>query len=115
MGNQKAICASEQACGAESADQGLVDFHVGTFPTKGCFAKNGKAYFSPGTEAEMATHHLAGTQVRVYCGGVAVFGQASNVEALEFLRIEDTSAGSTAAATKVGVAAVALGVASALF
>ena len=83
-------------------------FHVGAFPTKGCFAKNGRADFAP----EMVTHNLAGAQVRVYCDAGVVFGQAPNVEALDFVRVEDASSGSAVSETKVGVAVVALGVAS---
>jgi len=73
LGEQKAICVTEQDCANASVELGLalaVD-HDDSFPTKGCFYKihkNDVAFFSPGTAVEMSTHDLPGRRVRLYCG-----------------------------------------------
>jgi len=63
-------CTDEAACRAATAALGLSPFYASPrFATKGCYRKNGKAFFSPGTADEMATTELRGTQARVYCPG----------------------------------------------
>lgn len=62
-------CVSADECEAKATELGLADFYVGDFPTKGCFRKNGKAYFSGGSDEEMSTTGLDGEQKRIWCGG----------------------------------------------
>ncbi len=40
------------------------------YPAKGCFSKNDKAFFSPGTDEEMTTTDLQGIQKRIWCDAV---------------------------------------------
>lgn len=63
-----ARCESEQACDERSQQLGLTRFEVGEFPSKGCFSKNGTAYWSTGgtVEAEMR-EVLPGIQERIWC------------------------------------------------
>lgn len=41
----------------------------GDYQTKGCYYKNDKAFFSPGTEDQMTTTDLPGIQKRIWCDG----------------------------------------------
>jgi hypothetical protein len=69
-GNAKTICLIEQDCEMAGVHLGLTEFRADeTFATKGCFTKNGKAFWSAGTVAEMLTVELTGVQVPVYCPG----------------------------------------------
>jgi len=64
----EAVCDAARDCAAAAADLGISTFRAGAnFPTKGCYSKNGKAFFSPGSVAEMRTADLMGTQERIYC------------------------------------------------
>ncbi|KAL9190868.1 hypothetical protein ACHAXT_000574 [Thalassiosira profunda] len=63
-------CLTPETCKAASRSMGLDSFIVGNFPAtaKGCFAKNGRAYFSLGGSPEqMSTVRLAGVQKRIWC------------------------------------------------
>jgi len=64
-------CLVEEACAAAASRMGM-EFSSGLFSTSGCFSKNNKAYFSPGTEDEMTNADLPGVQERIYCGKAEV-------------------------------------------
>ena len=105
-------CLTEQACDAARADAGYAEFRVDandSFPARGCFAKNERAYFSPGTTAEMSTADVGGVRTRLYCGSATVALRTSNVETLEFVRVADKSAGAAARAGMVVVVAAVVG------
>lgn len=60
-------CLFEQDCEAVAIDWGMKFRADDNFATKGCFTKNGKAFFAPGTEAEMKMVNLSGTKEHLYC------------------------------------------------
>jgi len=63
------FCTSEDDCVAAAADMGVTDVIVGDFPTKGCFKKNDRVFFSGSDYVrDMSTTDLPGIQERVYCG-----------------------------------------------
>ena len=62
-------CVTADECEAKAEALGLDDFYVGDYPTKGCFRKNSKAFFSEGTGEEMSTTGLDGEQKRIWCEG----------------------------------------------
>jgi hypothetical protein len=64
-------CITEDECDKRQAEMEFTDYRVGVFPTKGCFSKNGVAYWSNGTEEEMTTSALPGKQKRIWCGSKA--------------------------------------------
>lgn len=41
----------------------------GDYPSKGCFSKGGRVFFSDGTIEDMSTTELPGIQERIICGG----------------------------------------------
>merc|ERR1712085_20632 len=65
------ICRMPHSGGVRQATtrMGLESFASGSYPTKGCFRKNGKAFFSPGMPQEMSELDLPGLQERIWCGG----------------------------------------------
>ena len=65
------FCLSQDECQAKSTEMNMQFIILGDHTTtKGCFMKNGKLFYSQGTEAEMSTTELSGIQVRVYCSSV---------------------------------------------
>jgi len=63
-------CLTEEACRRASAARDIPDalFYADEgYATKGCYAKNGKAFFSAGTAAEMAAVDLKGVLTRIGC------------------------------------------------
>lgn len=109
------VCVTEQDCKNAGADLGLTVFHVDDdYPTKGCFSKNDKAFFSQGTTEEMSTHDLPGLQQRLHCDRSRVFSQMLNVEAPELVLMQEASTSSVAvlklipATVVVGLAIVLL-------
>jgi hypothetical protein len=71
-------CMTEEECGTASLEQGFDDFRPGIWPSKGCFSKNGIAFFSIGFTEAMSTPTLPGTQERIWCG------EASSLSFLSF-------------------------------
>mmetsp|Transcript_31209 Transcript_31209/g.66023 ORF Transcript_31209/g.66023 Transcript_31209/m.66023 type:complete len:1031 (-) Transcript_31209:267-3359(-) len=63
----RAACLTRGECLTTARELGLTTFHSGDFPSKGCFRKNGKAFFSPGTLAEMSAEVLNGNRERIWC------------------------------------------------
>ena len=62
------FCLSRDECQVKSTEMNMQFIILGDHTTtKGCFMKNGKVFYSQGTEAEMSTTELSGIQVRVYC------------------------------------------------
>merc|ERR1711966_172489 len=62
------FCQSEEECRAASSNMGFVSFASGRrYRTKGCFSKNGKAFFSPGSEEEMSDTNLPAAKERIRC------------------------------------------------
>jgi len=68
-GSASAACLTREACDKQRQGMGLESFASGSYPTKGCFRKNGKAFFSPGMPQEMSELDLPGLQERIWCGG----------------------------------------------
>mmetsp|Transcript_2783 Transcript_2783/g.5924 ORF Transcript_2783/g.5924 Transcript_2783/m.5924 type:complete len:168 (+) Transcript_2783:148-651(+) len=69
-------CLTQEACDAARQEMGIETFYIDEltlyideFPTKGCFGKNDKAFFSIGTEDEMSVDELPGVQERIWCDG----------------------------------------------
>ncbi|KAL3826360.1 hypothetical protein ACHAXA_003684 [Cyclostephanos tholiformis] len=63
-------CATRDECDARRSDMNMTAFRVGNYPSKGCFAKNGIAYWSYGGDAEeMSFGDLPGEQERIWCAG----------------------------------------------
>ena len=61
------VCMTKDDCDEARKALNLEPFNVGDFPTKGCFKKNGQAFFSSGSTEAMSTDDLPGIQERVYC------------------------------------------------
>ena len=65
---REVACLTEKDCLAASMEMGMDIFLSSAFyQTKGCYTKNGKAFFSPGSKAEMSTTKLVGVQERIWC------------------------------------------------
>jgi len=62
-------CLTQEACEGARQKMGIESFYIDEYPTKGCFAKNGKAFFSVGTDDEMSVDELSGVQKRIWCDG----------------------------------------------
>jgi hypothetical protein len=59
---------------------GIEEFYVGAFPSRGCFSKNGVAYWSGGGSAEEISEvDLPGEQERIWCGGGSSLSAASAI------------------------------------
>ena len=66
----KTPCLSQEECDQKRQELGFSEFHVGEFPSKGCFYKNQKAFYGEGgTTEEMAAEFLPGLQERIWCKG----------------------------------------------
>jgi len=62
-------CITRDECDERRSELGIDGFFVGTYPTKGCFSKNGVAYYSGGGSAEEVSRvDLPGEQERIWCG-----------------------------------------------
>ncbi len=62
-------CIEQDECDESRSELGIDKFLVGTYPTKGCFAKNDVAYWSGGGSAEEVSRgDLPGEQERIWCG-----------------------------------------------
>ena len=64
-------CLTQEQCDRRRAKQGFGDdvYYVGDYETKGCFSKNGRAYFGIGGTVEaMAKENLQGVRTRIWCG-----------------------------------------------
>lgn len=64
-------CLTQRQCNARRTKQGYSNavYYVGDYETKGCFSKNGRAYFGTGGTVEaMAKEDLAGVRTRIWCG-----------------------------------------------
>eukprot|EP00571_Detonula_confervacea_P012081 CAMPEP_0172312478 /NCGR_PEP_ID=MMETSP1058-20130122/17627_1 /TAXON_ID=83371 /ORGANISM="Detonula confervacea, Strain CCMP 353" /LENGTH=596 /DNA_ID=CAMNT_0013025949 /DNA_START=103 /DNA_END=1893 /DNA_ORIENTATION=- len=59
-------CLTREDCEKMSQGMGVKSFNHGEYDTKGCFSKNGKAFFSLGTEEEMSKRDLPGVQERIW-------------------------------------------------
>lgn len=66
---KKAACLTREDCDQKRAEMGMSYFGEGDFPSKGCFSKNGKAYWGEGgSTGDMSTPDLPGVQERIWCG-----------------------------------------------
>jgi len=66
-------CTTPSACDRKRLELGMTKFSTGDYPSKGCFSKNGKAYWgSDGTETmqDISTVDLPGVQERIWCDGM---------------------------------------------
>mmetsp|Transcript_1379 Transcript_1379/g.3032 ORF Transcript_1379/g.3032 Transcript_1379/m.3032 type:complete len:694 (-) Transcript_1379:93-2174(-) len=62
------VCLTEEECDAKRQEMNIASFYPGEFPTKGCFLKNERAYFSRGgSEEEISRADLPGVQKRIWC------------------------------------------------
>mmetsp|Transcript_29640 Transcript_29640/g.62960 ORF Transcript_29640/g.62960 Transcript_29640/m.62960 type:complete len:867 (-) Transcript_29640:380-2980(-) len=60
-------CLTKEDCDKRRQRNGIESFSVGNYPTKGCFAKKGKSYFSAGSLGDMSEPNLPGAQERIWC------------------------------------------------
>ena len=63
-------CLTRGECESSSQEMGYDLFYVdedNSYPTKGCWAKNGKVFFSVGTTSQMSTANHLGIQERILC------------------------------------------------
>jgi len=65
----RTACVTEEQCRKKSETLGMTSFSTGNYPSKGCFAKNGRAFYSPGTLDEMLAALSSGNLNRIWCGG----------------------------------------------
>ena len=61
------VCLTKEACSTRARQMGIDVFLAGNYPTKGCYSKNGKSYWSVGTKSEISTTNLPGVQKRIFC------------------------------------------------
>ena len=73
VSDEQTACLTEDECKAKSEEMGMI-FESGAFPTKGCYSKNDKVFWSQGSEEEMISTDLPGVQERVYCDASAASG-----------------------------------------
>lgn len=73
-GDEESVCLTEEECNARRKELGFKSFYVdASYPSKGCFSKNDKAFFGEGgTVEQMSDPGLAGLQQRIWCRGGAV-------------------------------------------
>eukprot|EP00579_Thalassiosira_antarctica_P007181 CAMPEP_0201903060 /NCGR_PEP_ID=MMETSP0902-20130614/55281_1 /ASSEMBLY_ACC=CAM_ASM_000551 /TAXON_ID=420261 /ORGANISM="Thalassiosira antarctica, Strain CCMP982" /LENGTH=623 /DNA_ID=CAMNT_0048437093 /DNA_START=68 /DNA_END=1939 /DNA_ORIENTATION=+ len=80
-GQSKTACLTQEDCEQKSQEMGMESFTPGNFPTKGCYSKTNKAYFSPGTEEEMSEPDVSGIQERIWCDIVTSSNGTENTTA----------------------------------
>lgn len=93
-------CLTAEDCLAK-AEEMEVTFIAGDFPesaTKGCFSKNGRVFFSPGTEEQMSDATVASNQERIWCEG------NGSAAAMDGTSAPTKVAASTSAPTKIPTA-----------
>ena len=77
-----AACMTEDECATAALSMGIDDYRPGDdWPTKGCFSKNGIAFFSIGSTEEMSTSSLPGIRERLWCG----VGESASVNSQQSL------------------------------
>lgn len=61
-------CMTKMDCDKARQQAGYAKFNVGAYPSKGCFHKNGIAFWGTGgTIAQKSRYDLPGIQTRLYC------------------------------------------------
>lgn len=91
---EDAACLTENECDEQRQEMGIAIFYSGTYPTKGCFMKNGQVFYSEGSLAEKSTANLSGNQERVWCKGSSVVNaalQKANINAATQVRHESVT------------------------
>ena len=63
------VCLTKGECTAAANALGVEKVEEGDYPSKGCFSKGGRVFFSEGTIEDMSTTELPGIQERIICGG----------------------------------------------
>jgi len=73
-GEGESVCLTEEECNARRKELGFKTFYVdASYPSKGCFSKNDRAFFGEGgTVEQMSDPDLAGVQQRIWCQGGSV-------------------------------------------
>lgn len=72
----KVACETREECDRKRSEMGVASFYADDYRTKGCFIKNGIAFWgSGGSPEEMATIELTGAQERLWCDA----GASNNV------------------------------------
>lgn len=70
VSTEEVTCETREACDRKRAEMGIDSFLSGNFPTKGCFSKRERAYWSDGgTDEERSRTDLPGIQERILCNG----------------------------------------------
>lgn len=68
MAVYKTVCMTSADCDAAAIKLGFNEGHSSEeFPSKGCYSKNGRAFWSDGTEEEKAVVQLPGVRERIFC------------------------------------------------
>ena len=64
---QVTICQTLEECTSAVNELDMMPLRVGDYPTKGCFVKKGRAFWSQGDEAEISDVDLPPLQQRIFC------------------------------------------------
>lgn len=96
-------CATEDDCKTKSLDLGIASIYFyssGDFrtPTKGCFMKNNKAFWSLGSEEEMSATDLPPAQERIWCDDIELPEETAPPTSASPTSASPTSASPTTAA-----------------
>ena len=62
-------CLTKDECTAAANALGVGSVVEGVYPSKGCFSKGGRVFFSEGSIEDMSTTELPGMQERIICDG----------------------------------------------
>eukprot|EP00571_Detonula_confervacea_P017166 CAMPEP_0172309484 /NCGR_PEP_ID=MMETSP1058-20130122/9749_1 /TAXON_ID=83371 /ORGANISM="Detonula confervacea, Strain CCMP 353" /LENGTH=973 /DNA_ID=CAMNT_0013022113 /DNA_START=8 /DNA_END=2929 /DNA_ORIENTATION=- len=60
-------CLTKGECDEQRQEMGIGSFYSGDYPTKGCFIKNGRVFYSEGSIAAMSEAISTGKQERIWC------------------------------------------------
>ncbi|KAL9185022.1 hypothetical protein ACHAXT_002799 [Thalassiosira profunda] len=62
------VCTTREQCDQKRLEMGIASFRAGAYPTKGCFAKGGNAYWGiGGSDEDRSKPDLPGQQARIFC------------------------------------------------
>jgi hypothetical protein len=82
-------CTTRAECDEVRQRMGIAHFYEGSFPTKGCFSKLGRAYWgTDGSVEELSSGDLPGVRERIWCEDISVAaaterGPSNTVSALQ--------------------------------
>ena len=85
------VCLTKDECTAAANALGVGTVEEGDYPSKGCFSKGGRVFFSEGSIEDMSTTELPGMQERIFCDGSGTnkIASASTLPSNENLIVEN--------------------------